>query len=198
MTQTQAVRRAVLIVALLNLAYFGIEFAVARWIGSVSLLADSIDFLEDASINLLIVVALGWSVVMRARAGHVMAIIILIPGLAALWTVIEKLTTPAAPEAVTLSITGFGALVINMICALILVRYRSHEGSLTKAAFLSARNDVFGNAAIIAAGVLTAATLSILPDLIVGIGILIMNADAAREVWGAAKGEAEAARSPKA
>lgn len=198
MTQTQAVRRAVLIVALLNLAYFGIEFAVARWIGSVSLLADSIDFLEDASINLLIVVALGWSVVMRARAGHVMAIIILIPGLAALWTVIEKLTIPVVPEAVTLSITGFGALVINMICALILVRYRSHEGSLTKAAFLSARNDVFGNAAIIAAGVLTAATLSILPDLIVGIGILIMNADAAREVWGAAKGEAEAARSPKA
>ena len=40
-------RRAVLIVALLNLAYFGIEFAVALAIGSVSLFADSIDFLED-------------------------------------------------------------------------------------------------------------------------------------------------------
>ncbi len=34
-------RRIVLIVAMLNLAYFGIEFAVARAIGSVSLFADT-------------------------------------------------------------------------------------------------------------------------------------------------------------
>lgn len=47
-------RRFVLIVALLNLGYFGVEFAVALSIGSVSLFADSVDFLEDASVNLLI------------------------------------------------------------------------------------------------------------------------------------------------
>jgi len=46
-------------VALLNLGYFGIEFAVALAIGSVSLFADSVDFLEDASVNLLILLALG-------------------------------------------------------------------------------------------------------------------------------------------
>jgi len=51
----------VIIVASLNLAYFGVEFAVAVAIGSVSLFADSIDFLEDTSVNLLIAVALGWS-----------------------------------------------------------------------------------------------------------------------------------------
>lgn len=42
-------RRIVLIVALLNLAYFAVEFTVALTIGSVSLFADSVDFLEDAS-----------------------------------------------------------------------------------------------------------------------------------------------------
>ena len=51
-------RRAVLIVALANLAYFFIEFTVAQKIGSVSLFADSIDFLEDTAVNLLIVIAL--------------------------------------------------------------------------------------------------------------------------------------------
>jgi Co/Zn/Cd efflux system component len=56
---TPALRRIVGIVAALNLAYFGVEFAVALTIKSVSLFADSIDFLEDASINLLILVALG-------------------------------------------------------------------------------------------------------------------------------------------
>jgi Co/Zn/Cd efflux system component len=52
---------AVRIVAILNAAYFGIEFAVALRIGSVSLFADSIDFLEDAAVNFLILFALAWS-----------------------------------------------------------------------------------------------------------------------------------------
>ena len=56
---TLSLRKVVIIVAILNLAYFGVEFAVALTIGSVSLFADSIDFLEDASVNLLIAIALG-------------------------------------------------------------------------------------------------------------------------------------------
>ncbi|MET0313621.1 MAG: cation transporter, partial [Hansschlegelia sp.] len=57
----QALRKVVALVAGLNLAYFGVEFSVALSIGSVSLFADSVDFLEDASVNLLILLALGWS-----------------------------------------------------------------------------------------------------------------------------------------
>jgi len=76
----------VIVVAVLNLAYFGVEFAVALAIGSVSLFADSIDFLEDASINLLIALALAWSATNRARLGMALAGILLIPGLATLWT----------------------------------------------------------------------------------------------------------------
>src|SRR5438046_3117499 len=77
----RALRRAVITVAFLNLAYFGIEFAVALRIGSVSLFADSIDFLEDTSINLLIAVAVGWSAARRSRVGMALALIILVPGL---------------------------------------------------------------------------------------------------------------------
>ena len=53
-TTDSALRRVAWLVALLNVAYFGVEFAVALAIGSVSLFADSIDFLEDASVNCLI------------------------------------------------------------------------------------------------------------------------------------------------
>ncbi|MSP82982.1 MAG: cation transporter, partial [Alphaproteobacteria bacterium] len=52
-TTDGAFRRVVRIVAILNFGYFGIEFAVALAIGSVSLFADSVDFLEDASVNVL-------------------------------------------------------------------------------------------------------------------------------------------------
>jgi hypothetical protein len=59
-----------------------VEFAVALAIGSVSLFADSIDFLEDVSVNLLIVVAIGWRARNRARLGMALAGILLVPGLA--------------------------------------------------------------------------------------------------------------------
>ena len=56
----QKIRRAVPIVALLNLAYFFVEFAGAVAIGSASLFADSADFLEDTAINLLVFFAVAW------------------------------------------------------------------------------------------------------------------------------------------
>ena len=184
-----ALRRAVAIVALLNLGYFFIEFAVALSIGSVSLFADSVDFLEDASINTLILLALGWSIRARARAGMAMAGILLVPGLATVWMIWVKFNTPSPPQALSLSVTGFGALAVNLFCAFLLAKFRHHKASLTKAAFLSARNDAVANVVIIIAGGVTAYTLSAWPDLIVGIGIAAMNADAARDVWTAARGE---------
>src|SRR5919197_5155417 len=119
-------RRAVTCVALLNLGYFGIEFAVAVAIGSVSLFADSVDFLEDASVNLLILMALGWSAVVQARIGMGLAAILLVPGLATLWTAWEKLQLPVAPAPVPLSAAGAGALAVNLACAFILARFRHH------------------------------------------------------------------------
>jgi Co/Zn/Cd efflux system component len=189
MAMTQGLRRAVLAVALLNLGYFGIEFAVALAIGSVSLFADSIDFLEDTSLNLLILIALGWTAKNRARLGMGLAGLLLLPGLATLWTAWEKFLTPVPPEPLPLSLAGGGALAVNLACSLILVRYRHASGSLTRAAFLSARNDAMANVAIIGAGLLTAVTLSAWPDLIVGLAIAAVNADAAREVFSAARAE---------
>ncbi len=195
LTDTDAgLRRAVRLVALLNLGYFGVEFAVALAIGSVSLFADSIDFLEDASINFLIFAAIGWSAINRARVGMALAGILLIPGLATLWMAWDKFNLPVPPEPVALTLAGAGALAVNLTCAFILVRYRTHRGSLTRAAFLSARNDAFANVAIIAAGLVTAYTLSAWPDLIVGLGIAAVNADAAWEVLTAARGEHRAAK----
>ena len=68
-----ALKKGVIFVAFANLSYFFVEFAVARSIGSVSLLADSIDFLEDASVNFLIAIAIGWSLKNRARVGMLLA-----------------------------------------------------------------------------------------------------------------------------
>lgn len=186
----QALRRTVVVVALVNCAYFGVEFAVGLAIGSVSLLADSVDFLEDASLNFLIAVALNWSATAQARLGMLLALILLAPAIAGFWTASQKLSSLAPAAPIPLTLTGLGALLVNLSCALMLAKFRHHSGSLTKAAFLSARNDVIANIAIIAAGLLTGSIWhSIWPDLIVGLCIAAMNADAARTVWYAAHKE---------
>ena len=186
---TKSLRGVVRLVVILNLAYFGIEFAVASSIGSVSLFADSVDFLEDASINILILIALRWTAPNRARVGMLLAGILLIPGLAALWMAWRKFLLPVPPAPIPLSLAAVGALAVNFSCALMLARYRHQGGSLTRAAFLSSRNDVLANIAILAAGLLTAYTLTAWPDLIVGLGICLMNAGAARKVYISARKE---------
>lgn len=185
----RALRRAVTAVAALNLAYFFVEFMVARLIGSVSLFADSIDFLEDASVNGLILLALGWSARRRGAVGIVLAVILLMPGIATLWTAWQKFLLPVAPAPIPLSLTALGALGVNFFCAVMLARVRHVGGSLSRAAFLSARNDVLANLAIMIAGVVTLLWTTAWPDLIVGLGIFLMNLDAAREVYGAARRE---------
>ena len=190
----RALRRAVVWVACLNLGYFGIEFSVAISIGSVSLFADSIDFLEDASVNFLILVALGWSAHRRAWVGMGLACLLLAPGVAVLWTVWSKFQTFAAPAPIPLSLAALGAFAVNLSCAFLLAPHRHHAGSLSRAAFLSARNDVLANVAILAAALVTTYWRSAWPDLVVGLGIAAINVDAAREVWQAAHEERVAAR----
>ena len=186
-----ALRRVVLVVAVVNLGYFFVEFTVAVRIGSVSLFADSVDFLEDALINLLIFVALPWPAHRRRVVGSTLAFVILIPAVATIWTAIVKIFTPYPPNPVPLTLTAAGALVVNLTCAAILARHRHHNGSLTTAAWLSARNDAVANLAIIAVGLATFWLATGWLDIIVGVAIGILNADAARTVWKAARTETE-------
>jgi Co/Zn/Cd efflux system component len=119
----------------------------------------------------------------------ILAAVLFAPGVATAWTAWQKFNLPLPPAALPLTLTGLGALAINLFCAFLLARFRAHSGSLTRAAFLSARNDALANVAIIAAGAVTAATLSTWPDLIVGLGIFAMNLDASRQVYVAARAE---------
>jgi len=190
-------RRVVALVALLNIGYFGVEFAVATTIGSVSLFADSVDFFEDAAVSLLVLLALGWAPRRRALVGVALGLLLLAPRVATLWTAWQKIGAPVPPAPLPLMLAGLGALAINLTCALMLARWRETHGSLTRAAFLSARNDAIANLAIITAGLLTVAYPSAWPDLAVGLGIFLLNLDAAREIWEAAHKERRASSDPR-
>ena len=193
-SHVRRLRRTVLLVALLNFAYFFVEFTVALAAGSVSLLADSVDFLEDTSVNLLVFIALGWPLAKRAVLGKAMALVILVPASFAGWQAFERFGDPRAPEVLPLVLASLGAIVVNGTAAGLLARVRQHGGSLTRAAFLSARNDVLVNLSIIAMSVVTFWTGSGWPDLVLGCFIVLLALHAAWEVWEVSEEERLAAK----
>ena len=190
----ERLRRVVLVVALLNLSYFFVEFTVAVVAGSVSLLADSVDFLEDTAVNLLIYIALGWPLARRAAMGKVMALVILGPASVAGWEALQRFSDPRAPAVVPVVMASVGAIVVNGSSAWLLARVRHAGGSLSRAAFLSARNDVLVNVAIIAMAVVTLWTASGWPDLVLGCLIILLALHAAYEVWEVSNEERLAAK----
>ena len=71
---------------------------------------------------------------------------------------------------------------------------RNQGGSLGRAAFLSARNDVLVNLSIIAMAMITVWTGSGWPDLILGCFIIALGMRAAAEVWQVSEEERLAAK----
>jgi Co/Zn/Cd efflux system component len=175
-------RKTVLFVATLNLIYFCVEYYYGQLYDSVALIGDSIDFLEDASVNILIAFAIGWSMRKRQITSYALALLLLLPGIAFLWNAINQLLSPEIPAGEGMGFVGLGALAVNLSCAFLIAKHRKEEGGLVSAAYYSARNDAMANVLIIAAGLFTLRYPSIWPDLLIGIFIFVMNADAAKEI----------------
>ena len=187
------VRHAVLLVLTLNLSYFFVEFAFAFAVESVSLFADSIDFLEDSALNFLILLSLGATAVARRRVSRVLAVLMLVPALGGAWMAVSKILNPVPPEAGWMTAVGVGALAVNLSCALIMARFRPTQSGLLLAAFYSARNDALAKVGIIVAGIVTLFWVSALPDIVVGLIIMALNADSAYKIWTATTRESHSA-----
>ena len=181
-------RRIVAWVAALNLLGFFGEVLVASIIGSASLFADAADFLEDFLINALVLAALRWRPEGRRKASYVLAGLILIPAVASFGMAAWKIINGAVPEPLALSGTAIAAMIINLVCAVLLIQLR-HGGALTRGAWLAARNDVAANVLIIAAGLLMMVWASPWPDIVVGLLIGAINLRAAAEVFEQARAE---------
>ena len=112
-----------------------------------------------------------------------------LPGFVAIWAVWKQIIYQQPPEPIELSIVGFGALVVNCLCTYILIKFRNYSGSLTKAAFLSARNDAIANITIIIAGIITIFHPSVWPDILVGLFIAYIRTESALEIFIKARDE---------
>ena len=126
--------------------------------------------------------------------GKVMALVILGPGTVAAVEAAQRFTDPIAPAVGLVVVASLGAIVVNGAGAALLARVHHQGGSLGAAAFVSARNDVAVNVAVILMALVTAWTGSGWPDLVLGCLIILLALHAAWEVWEVSEEERLAAK----
>lgn len=160
-------RRVLWIVLAINAALFAGEFAAGWWAGSTALQADSLDSLGDAGVYALSLFVVGRSLRWRAGAGVVKGVIQGLFGLAVLAEVGRKALLGASPEAPIMAVAASIALMANLVCFFLLMRFRDQDINL-RSVWLCSRNDVFSNAGVIAAAGAVAWLGQGWPDLLVG------------------------------
>lgn len=163
-------RRALWIVVLLNVGYGIVEMIGGFLSGSQALKADALDFLGDGLITFLGLLAIGWSLLWRARAALIQGVFLGVLGVGVLVNTGYRVLAQQQPEAGLMGALGFVALVVNVAAAAALIPHRTGDANV-RAVWLFSRNDAIGNVAVVVAAGLVAWTSTPWPDLVVAVVI---------------------------
>lgn len=159
-------RKILWIALVVNLAMFAIEIAAGLRSGSVSLLADAIDFFGDAANYGVSLAVLSMGLAWRSRAALLKSASMLVFGLFVLARAGWAATQGGAPEALTMGAIGLLALVANVLVATLLYAYREGDANM-RSVWLCSRNDAIGNLTVMLAALGVFGTGSAWPDLAV-------------------------------
>lgn len=187
--ETAAQRRVLWIALGLNAAMFVVEVVAGLWAGSISLIADGLDMLTDASSYAIALVAIGRSVRFKANAATVTGAFLLLLGVGVLIDVARRAVSGEPPEGLWMMAVAAIALAVNATVLTMLSKQREGEVHL-RATYICTRADVVANAAVIVSGLIVLVTNWRFADLIVGAAIGLYVIKEAFEILG----EAEEAR----
>jgi Co/Zn/Cd efflux system component len=160
-------RRILWIALAINLAMFGVEVASGLSAQSVSLLADSLDFLGDAANYGVSLFVLGMALHWRARASLLKGATMAAFGLWVLFVTARHTFVGTVPDAPVMGVVGVVALMANATVAALLFRFRKGDSNMASV-WICSRNDAIGNLAVLAAALGVFGAGAGWPDFIVG------------------------------
>ena len=179
--QTGRYRRVLWVALAINLAMFFVEVLGGFSSGSVSLMADAIDFFGDAINYGISLVVLAMSLLWRARAAVLKGLTMGAFGLLVLAKALWSFKTGAVPEPFTMGVIGAIALIANASVAFMLYAYREGDANM-RSVWLCSRNDAIGNIAVMLAAFGVFGSGSAWPDLLVAIIMASLGLSAAVHV----------------
>jgi Co/Zn/Cd efflux system component len=174
MAQLPRYRRVLWAALIINALMFLIEVGAGFSSGSVSLLADAVDFFSDAANYAITLYVLSMGLIWRAKAALFKGWTMLVIGLLVLAKAVWALQTGQPPEAFTMGAIGVVALVANIAVAVMLYAYREGDANM-QSVWLCSRNDALGNLAIVAAALGVFGTGTAWPDLSVALVMAWLN-----------------------
>lgn len=179
--QTARYRRVLWVALFINAAMFGVELVGGLNIGSVSLLADAVDFFGDAANYGVSLLVLGMALQWRARAALLKGLTMGAFGVFVLGRAAWAAMSGVVPEPITMGAIGTLALVANVTVALMLYAWREGDANM-RSVWLCSRNDAIGNLAVMGAALGVFGTGSAWPDLVVAVVMAALALMAARSV----------------
>lgn len=188
-------RRVLWAALLINAAMFLVEVAGGLQSGSVSLLADAVDFFGDAANYGVSLAVLGMAVVWRARAALVKGLSMAAFGVFVLGKAAWAALQGVPPEPLTMGAIGALALVANVSVAAMLYAWREGDANM-RSVWLCSRNDALGNLAVMAGALGVLGTGTAWPDLAVACVMTVLALTGAREVIVQARQELAGAAPP--
>lgn len=159
-------RRILWIALLVNAAMFLVEIGAGLHAGSLSLLADAVDFGGDALNYAVSLAVLASALAWRARAALLKAASMVGFGLYVLGAAVWSLWQGEVPQAMTMGVVALMALLANVAVAWMLYAFREGDANM-RSVWLCSRNDAIGNAAVFMAALGVFGTGSAWPDLAV-------------------------------
>lgn len=180
-TQDPRYRRVLWAALIVNLIMFVVEIVGSLVSRSVSLRADALDFLGDASNYALALAVFGMALKWRASAALLKAGVMGAFGAWVAATTLYNAIQATVPTAEIMGVIGFVALAANCGVAALLYRYRESD-SQAMSVWLCTRNDVLVNLAVIAAGAGVWATTSHWPDIVVAAIIAYLGISSAARI----------------
>lgn len=174
-------RRILWIALVVNALMFGVELVGGWASGSVSLLADAVDFFGDAANYGISLFVLGLAPVWRSRTALVKGATMGVYGVFVIGTALWRLAAGTVPVAETMGAIGFAALAANGLVAVLLFAYRNGDSNM-RSVWLCTRNDAIGNVAVMLAALGVWQAESGLPDLVVAGVMGVLGLSAARSV----------------
>lgn len=167
-SQDPRYRRILWLALILNALMFVIEIIAGMRAGSVSLLADAIDFFGDAANYGVSLAVLSMPLVWRSGTALAKGVCMGSFGIFILGKTAWNISAGTVPEAATMGAIGFVALLVNLGVALGLYAYRSGDANM-RAVWLCSRNDAINNIAVMLAALGVFGMKSAWPDWLVAV-----------------------------
>lgn len=172
-TETGEQKRVLWALLAINATMFVAEITIGIFAESAGLIADSLDMLADATVYGIGLYAVGRASSVKIRAASISGLFQILLAIGVGIEILRRALWGSEPEALFMIGVGLVALVANVICLSLISKHRNGDVHM-RASWIFSKNDVIANAGVVFAGILVNVLDTRIPDLVIGIVIVLV------------------------